>query len=124
MVKRTSNTVMVLISSVLSGASLLAIPWVNQVPVLVAVMIVNGLGRGPLMIVFMSMCIRDVPAEERATTMGIFQSLYALGMAGGPWVSGLIAKAFGLGPVFYMAGAIALVVGALAYLPAVRRLRV
>jgi predicted MFS family arabinose efflux permease len=55
-----------------------------------------GLAHGIGLPVLMGMSIEDVADTERTTAMGLFQSVYALGMFGGPWLSGWLAEAMGL----------------------------
>jgi DHA1 family multidrug resistance protein-like MFS transporter len=44
--------------------------------------------------------IQNVADAERTTAMGLYQSVYALGMFGGPWLSGVLAAAIGIQPMF------------------------
>jgi MFS family permease len=48
----------------------------------------------------MGMSIRHVADAERATAMGLHQAVYAIGMFGGPWLSGILADAMGIRPMF------------------------
>ena len=57
----------------------------------------------------MGLAIKSVPSERRATAMGFFQSIYALGMFAGPAVAGLMADSFGLSGAFYTAAAVMVV---------------
>lgn len=50
--------------------------------------------------VLMGMSIRDVADSQRNTAMGLHQSVYAIGMFAGPWLSGLLADAIGIRPMF------------------------
>jgi MFS family permease len=59
-----------------------------------------GLGVGVGYPILMGMAIRNVGNSERATAMGLFQSLYAIGMFGGPWLSGILANVMGIQPMF------------------------
>jgi MFS family permease len=46
--------------------------------------------------VLMGLSIRYVGDSERNTAMGLHQSVYAIGMFGGPWLSGILAQVMGL----------------------------
>jgi len=59
------------------------------------------------------MSIRYVADVERTTAMGLHQALYALGMFGGPWVSGWLADAVGIRPTFGVTAFLCLVLGLL-----------
>jgi MFS family permease len=59
-----------------------------------------GVAQGLSYPVLMGMSIRDVADAERNTAMGLFQSVYAVGMAAGPWFSGILVDALGIRPMF------------------------
>jgi MFS family permease len=69
-----------------------------------------GVAQGLGYSVLMGLSIRDVDDSERTTAMGLHQSVYALGMFAGPWLSGLLADALGLRPMFGVTAAAFLVV--------------
>ena len=70
--------------------------------------VANGIGY-PIM---MGMSIEKIPNKSRATAMGIFQATYAIGMFGGPWLSGILAKSLGgLQPMFGVTAIFTLVLG-------------
>jgi MFS family permease len=50
--------------------------------------------------VLMGMSIEYVSDAERATAMGLHQSVYAIGMFAGPWLSGILAVKMGIQPMF------------------------
>jgi len=103
--------------ALLIGGSLFAIPFILQVPALMALQISYGLGRGILMTILMALSIRDVSHEHRATAMGIFQAIYSIGMLAGPLVSGFLGDRLGLSSVFSLAASVSILVAALALLP-------
>ena len=59
-----------------------------------------GLAQGISYPVLMGMSIQYVADAERTTAMGLHQAVYAVGMFGGPWLSGLLADAMGIRPMF------------------------
>jgi len=59
-----------------------------------------GLSQGVGYPVLMGLSIQNVADAERTTAMGLFQSVYAIGMFGGPWLSGILAAAMGIQPMF------------------------
>ena len=69
-----------------------------------------GVGRGLGYPVLMGLSIRDVADAQRTTAMGLHQSVYSIGMFAGPWLSGLLADALGLRPMFGITAAAFLVV--------------
>ena len=48
----------------------------------------------------MGMSIEQVAEAERATAMRLHQAVYAIGMFLGPWLSGILADALGIRPMF------------------------
>jgi MFS family permease len=73
-----------------------------------------GLGQGISYPVLMGMSIRHVPDGERTTAMGLHQSVYAIGMFAGPAVSGALADAVGIRPMFGITAGMCLFLGILA----------
>ena len=107
--KRFSELQMVVAGFALVALSTLAIPYCDSMLDLYVTQAVGGAGRGLVFPVLMGLSIKTVPGEKRATAMGFFQSIYALGMFGGPAVSGMVAERFGLdGAFFAAAGVLAL----------------
>jgi len=63
--------------------------------------------------VLMGLSIEKVDHLEQNSAMGLHQSVYALGMFAGPWLSGILAKAIGIQPMFGIVGGCILVLGLL-----------
>ena len=59
-----------------------------------------GLSLGVGYPVLMGLSIQNVASAERTTAMGLYQSVYAIGMFGGPWLSGILAAAVGIQTMF------------------------
>jgi DHA1 family multidrug resistance protein-like MFS transporter len=72
-----------------------------------------GLAMGASYPVLMGMSIQHVGDAERATAMGLHQAVYAAGMFGGPWVSGLLAHGLGIRPMFGVTAFFCLAMGLL-----------
>lgn len=70
-----------------------------------------GLAAGIGYSVLMGLSIRDVDETQRATAMGLFQAVYAIGMFAGPWLSGILANGIGIQPMFGVVGIACLVIG-------------
>ena len=81
------------------------IPFCGSMTALYVTQALGGFGRGLVFAVLMGLSIRTVPNELRATAMGFFQSIYALGMTVGPALGGVVAAQFGLAGAFYSAAA-------------------
>jgi MFS family permease len=61
--------------------------------------------------VLMGMSIEHVSNAERSTAMGLHQSVYALGMFAGPALSGVIAAAISIQPMFAVTAMACLTLG-------------
>lgn len=86
-----------------------AIPWADTLSMLIGVRVLHGLGRGLVYPVTMGLSIKAVPQEERASAMGIYQAVYAVGMFAGPAISGMVAQQWGLNAVFWSTATLCLV---------------
>jgi MFS family permease len=90
--------------------SSLSLPLVPNIYVLYVNQIVSGLGRGLGYSVLMGLVFQTVSTGERATAMGIFQSLYSLGMFSGPLLGGWIGGIWGISGIFIISGVFTLLV--------------
>jgi len=83
----------------LGGASLApTIPWVYIAQCFV------GLAFGIGYPILMGLSIQHVEGKERSTALGLHQAVYSVGMFAGPWLSGMLADALGLRPMFAITG--------------------
>lgn len=69
-----------------------------------------GMAQGFGYSTLMGWSIQDVPLAEQNTAMGLHQAVYAIGMFAGPWLSGILADAMGLRPMFGVTAFVCLVV--------------
>jgi DHA1 family multidrug resistance protein-like MFS transporter len=113
----------IILGTIVSGVSLLAVPFIPSVPILMLIQICFGLGSGVLMTTLMALSIRNVPREHQATAMGIYQAVYAVGMLTGPLVSGFLGAELGLDSIFFAAASLSIVVMILAFLPVFPKIR-
>jgi MFS family permease len=70
-----------------------------------------GLASGMGYPVLMGKSIEYVAERERTTAMGLHQAVYAIGMFAGPWLSGVLADATGLRPMFAVTAVASLLLG-------------
>lgn len=109
--RRFSNRSVVLFSLALAASGMAAAALAPTLPLVFLAQFFTGLAGGASYPVLMGMSIEHVADEQRSTAMGLHQSVYAIGMFAGPWLSGILADAIGIRPMFgYTAGA-ALVLG-------------
>jgi len=80
-----------------------------------------GVSQGIGYPVLMGMSIERVVEAERATAMGLHQAVYAVGMFCGPWLSGILADAIGIRPMFLVTCFACLIAGLLGTHKLIRR---
>ena len=64
----------------------------------------NGFSLGILFPLFLGMAVESIPLEKRATAMGAYQAIYALGMFAGPFIAGVLNSYLGISAGFYFSG--------------------
>jgi predicted MFS family arabinose efflux permease len=110
-VKKIGARWMVAISFGLIGLGMGALSLAKGLPLVFAGQVMMGLASGVGYPVLMGLSIRFVDERQRATAMGLYQSVYAIGMFSGPWLSGIIADGIGIQPMFAITGAACLALG-------------
>jgi len=113
---RWGDRAIIRVGAVLASLSMVVVPSVKSVALLAVTLTVNGIGNGALATMFMSLAVRRAVPEQRATAMGVYQGLYAIGMLLGPLASGYLASAVSIAGVFYLIAALMAVPVALAWL--------
>ena len=93
----------------------------NSVAWLFASQALTGIGYGTGYSILMGMSIERVDRAERTTAMGLHQSVYAIGMFAGPWLSGILADSLGIRPMFGLTAAGVLVLGVVGTVVATRK---
>jgi MFS family permease len=94
---------------ILGALAAAVIPFTRTLPQLYITQAIGSLGRGVVFPVLMGLSIQAVPEEKRATAMGFFQAIYALGMFGGPVLVGIIGDISGLTGGFLATGFIGVI---------------
>ena len=89
------------VASIFSIIALISIPFVGSHYLLIPIQGLNGAGRGLMNTALISLAIRAASPDLRATAMGTYQAIYALGMMLGPLISGIIASIYGIPLVFW-----------------------
>jgi MFS family permease len=103
------------------GLALIAVPLfvypsLTDLRWMIVCQAIIGLGVGMSFPVLMGLALQAVEPEARASAMGVFQSVYALGMTLGPLVSGLIAGGWGIWGVYLTNGALLVIASLVAAL--------
>ena len=108
LVERVGERMVVVGAALLMAVSTLATPFIPGLGLLALTRVGYGVGQGLIYPTLMGLSIKAVPESQRASAMGVFQAVYALGMFGGPAISGLIADHLGLGIMFLATGGLSL----------------
>jgi len=106
--ERMGERMAVVVAALIMAVTTLVTPLISGLNLLALTRIGYGVGQGLIYPTLMGLSIKAVPQSERASAMGIFQAVYALGMFGGPAISGLIADHLGLGVMFLVTGGLSL----------------
>ncbi len=77
--------------------------------IVIVAQLLLGLGYGIGYPLCMGMSIEKVEDAQRTTAMGLHQAVYAIGMFAGPWLSGIMAGAIEIQPMFWVTAAACLV---------------
>jgi MFS family permease len=99
-----NGRLMTIVGLSLIAAPLFAFPFLSAFWLLVACQVLIGLGVGIAFPVLMGLALQSVDPEARASAMGVFQSVYAIGMTLGPAVSGVVAKQWTITGVYMTSG--------------------
>jgi MFS family permease len=91
------------------------IPFTRSMSGLYISQAIGGFGRGMVFPVLMGLSIKTVEPDKRATAMGFFQAIYAVGMFVGPFLVGLISDAVGLTGGFLATAAVGAVAAFVAW---------
>ncbi len=78
----------VIIGFVLAALFTAAIPYSPNLGWLAVTQMLNGIAQALYFPLLLSLAIRNFASTERATAMGLYQSVYALGMFLGPYIAG------------------------------------
>ncbi|WP_375140542.1 MFS transporter [Cohnella herbarum] len=84
----------VIVGFLLAAIFTAAIPFSPNLGWLAATQALNGIAQAMYFPLLLSLAIRHFVPEERATAMGLYQSVYSLGMFLGPYIAGGL-NAFG-----------------------------
>ncbi len=98
--------VSVIVSFLLSGATLVAMAFAKQIWVILLLVLISGAPRGILQPLLNSLAIRGVNPDVRSSAAAMFQSIYGLGMTVGPIIAGALADAYGMAVAFVGIGLI------------------
>ncbi|MGZ9586029.1 MFS transporter [Paenibacillus marinisediminis] len=93
----------------------LLIPAAPTLGWLCATQALNGFAQGLLFPLLLGKSVEGIEPAKRATAMGVYQAVYAIGMSSGPWLAGWISSQYGLAGGFRFGAAAALCAAILAF---------
>ncbi len=82
----------------------LCTPFIVTKGMLCLIQALNGFSLGLLFPLFLGMVVETTPLEKRATAMGAYQAIYAIGMFAGPFIAGILNSYLGIEAGFYFSG--------------------
>lgn len=85
------------------------IPFVETKGLFLVVQGFSGFALGLIFPLLLSMSIAKIGIEKRATAMGAYQALYAIGIFAGPFFAGIFNSKFGIEAGFYFVGVLGLI---------------
>ncbi len=80
----------------LAAAATAIIPFTQSLGMLALTQAINGIAQAMYFPLLLSLAIRSFATAERATAMGLYQSVYSLGMFLGPYIAGGLNSLGGL----------------------------
>lgn len=109
--RRFSSQRLVLFGLVTSSLGLAAAALAPSLGLVFLAQFLIGLSGGLSYPVLMGMSIEHVDDAQRSTAMGLHQAVYAIGMFAGPWLSGIVAEAIGIQPMFGVTAGVTFLLG-------------
>ncbi|WP_026568545.1 MFS transporter [Bacillus sp. UNC41MFS5] len=86
----------------------LLIPFVQSKELFLAVQIFCGFSLGLIFPLLLGLAIEKIALEKRATAMGAYQAIYAVGIFAGPFFAGIFNSLLGIKAGFYFVGVLGL----------------
>ncbi|MFD0959568.1 MFS transporter [Paenibacillus chungangensis] len=80
----------------IGGLCTASLAIVQSLEWLYATQAMNGFAQGLYLPLLLGLAIRDVQPHQRATAMGLYQAIYAIGMFSGPFMAGYLNENWGL----------------------------
>jgi MFS family permease len=110
LLKKMRHTLILSAGSFLFFCGIILISFAPSLSWIFGGTITMGFAFGIVYPILLGMSIHQVDRSQRSTAMGIHQSIYALGMWTGPWLTGMIADWTGIRNSFLINGGFYLVV--------------
>ena len=105
---KTSAKNVVMLGFLFHAVGSFLIPLKEGMPMLYLSQALSGVGNGLIFSLLMSISISGIKDSMRGSGMGIFQTIYGLGMIAGPILFGYISQSFSMSAGFITFGALSL----------------
>lgn len=93
-----------IISFIILSVPMFFFPFIKNIPILLALQFIAGIGKGLIMPLLMSSSTSHLPEETRSTALSVYQAVYSIGMSVGPAITGVISNLFSLEVAFVWLG--------------------
>lgn len=80
------------IAFMMSAFLFLLMPYIKSIALLFVLQFAVGFSMGIILPAMMSKSLNNIPTEKKGTAMGYFQSIYGIGIVGGPYLVGLVIR--------------------------------
>jgi MFS family permease len=104
----------VVIGFVLMASSLLMMAYASNIPLMLLLQVIGGLGKGLLTPTLTALAISQINPALQSTAISFFQAVYSLGMIGGPIIIGVFADRYGMASGFWIVTLLCLLAAGLA----------
>lgn len=106
--KRFGEKNVITVGFLLIAATIFVIPFSKSLEILFLSQMVGGFAKGVVFPLLMGMSIKNIERNKRASAMGFYQAIYAIGMFAGPFIVGISTDLISLKLGFVFAGLIGL----------------
>ncbi len=107
--QKIAGTTLLSVAFILGGLASVCIGFTSSPVIVLLMQAALGLTQGAVLAISMAMAVGHVPAQNKTTAMGVYQSLYSLGITLGPIITGSLIDAFGsYRPAYTLTGLLAL----------------
>jgi MFS family permease len=113
LMKRFETRQLIYISFIFTTAGIAILAMASSLWMVFVAQFLIGFASGIGYPMLMGLSIEHVAESERATAMGVYQSVYAFGMFAGPYLNGWIADGLGLPTMFAINAIVVLCFGML-----------
>ena len=104
--KRFSDRTIVVFGFILTLAYCALVPLCSGIPALYIMQFIGGFGKVLILTLLMADAVKNTAPAVRSTAMGVYQSVYSLGMTVGPVVMGaVLERTQGFRPAFFLMAA-------------------